>query len=85
MGGKLESTLRKLISSRSITRYRLGKLIGLDTSNMTPFYESLNGKRGWKIRDLTRVLWTINDIQPLSAAESDQIIRALLEAGNDEQ
>lgn len=80
----MQEALLELISSRDITRYQLGRRLGLQSLNMTPLYECFSGKRSWRFDYLTRILWTLNEIRTFSDSETDQIVQALLEAGTDE-
>ncbi len=81
----MRHVLADLIEVRNVSRYRLGRLCGLDVSRMGWFYQALTGARPIRHRALCRILTTINEIKPLTEEESVQIVQALLEAGNDDQ
>ena len=75
----------KLLQARNITRYRLGKLMGIEPLYMGILYQTIAGKRVWRVDYLSRILRTLDEIRSISRAESDQVVRALLEAGIDDQ
>lgn len=80
----MRATILELIESRGITRFRLGRLIGItDSSKMGWMYEILNGLRPVSYRALCRMLVGLNQARPLTESEADQIVRALLEAGDE--
>ena len=81
----MKTMLMNLLQARDMTKYRLGKLMGFEPLYMGTLYQTIDGKRVWRVDYLSRILRTIDEVRSISKAESDQIVRALLEAGNDEQ
>lgn len=80
----MKAILLELLKSRGMTRYRLGKLMGLGPLKMGTMYQTIEGKRPWRIDYFAKILRAISEVRTFDDSEAHQIVEALLKAGTDE-